>query len=80
MYVALYNGIIGISAAIAPLAGGVIADYTSIRLVLLLSWLLRSTGWLLISYTVRPPAGRRIRPADLLPNSLRSHHKKVAKR
>ena len=41
MYVALYNGIIGISAA-APLAGGVIADYTSIRLVLLLSWLLRS--------------------------------------
>lgn len=80
MYVALYNGIIGISAAIAPLAGGVIADYTSIRLVLLLSWLLRSTGWLLLSYIVHPPAGRSMRPADLLPNSLRLRHKKVAKR
>ncbi len=70
-YVALFNGIVGVAATVAPLAGGIIADKYSIRLVLLLASLLRLSGWACMWRFIHSPTSRPLLPTDLLPRRMR---------
>jgi len=66
-FVALYNGIIGISGVAAPFFGGLLADIIGLRPVMVISTVLRAIGWLVLRYAVHPKNDRPMRARDLLP-------------
>lgn len=70
-YVAGYNGLIGLPAAVAPFLGGVLSDMAGIPLVFVLSFLVRLAGWGLLARVVHPVRDRPMSWRHLVPESLR---------
>lgn len=56
MYVAGYNGLIGLSQFAGPFLGGVLADLIGVKPVFALSTVLRLMGWLLLIRRVQTPS------------------------
>ncbi|NLV92370.1 MAG: MFS transporter [Firmicutes bacterium] len=74
-YVGVYNTMAGISAAISPVIGGVLAEHIGMYWVLFLSGLLRFVAFLVFVFNVDDTRSTPMRWSDMFPDALRPRQK-----
>ncbi len=71
MYAGVFNTLMGLATAAGPLVGGFLAEAIGLRMVFLLSLVLRALGLFIFNRRVDNPSDKRISLHDLMPAWIR---------